>query len=106
MKDRAMMLGKVALARSTLELSPGATTGMAIGAEVAQPEPAAIAAARMGTEVLRGIDSAGASMGRGHGLGWRRRGRLGRHCLVLTQGTMGLMRQPHKGLGSFGVLAA
>ena len=50
-KERAMMLGKVALARGTLELAPGATTGMAIGAQVAQPEPAAIATARMGAEV-------------------------------------------------------
>src|SRR5215510_9637666 len=37
MKDRAMMLGKIALARGTVELSPGTATGMAVGTEVAQP---------------------------------------------------------------------
>jgi hypothetical protein len=89
-----------------VELPPGAAAGMTIDAQVAQPQPAAIATARMGTEVPGGIDSAGAAMGRGHRLGWRRRGCLGRRCLVLTQGTMGLMPQPHKGLEFFGVLAA
>jgi hypothetical protein len=52
MEDCAMMLGKVAFARSAVELAPGTATGMAIGTEVAQPEPATIATARMGAEVL------------------------------------------------------
>ena len=43
---------KIPLARGALELPPGATVGMAIGAQIAQPEPAAIATARMRTEVL------------------------------------------------------
>src|SRR5262249_60448162 len=38
--------------------------------------------------------------------GWQRRGCFGRRCLVLTQGTRGLMRRPHKGLGFFEGLAA
>src|SRR5687767_8618028 len=35
MKERAMMLGKIALARGAVELSPGTTTRMAVGTEVA-----------------------------------------------------------------------
>jgi hypothetical protein len=52
MEDRAMMLGKVAVARGAVELSPGTATGIAVGPEIPQPEPAAIATACMGTEVL------------------------------------------------------
>ena len=45
--------------------------------EVAQPESAAIATARMGTEVLCGIYRAGASMRQRHRVGSHGRGRLG-----------------------------
>jgi hypothetical protein len=38
MQDRAMMLGKIALARGTLALSLGAAVRMAIGAQIAQPQ--------------------------------------------------------------------
>jgi hypothetical protein len=65
-----MMLGKVAFARGALELSPEATTGMPIGAQVAQPEPAAIGTVWVRTEVLGGIDVAAAPP-RGHDAGWR-----------------------------------
>jgi hypothetical protein len=51
MQDRAMRLGKVALARGAVVLSPGAATGMAVGTEMAQSALAALATARMGTEV-------------------------------------------------------
>src|SRR2546428_6784546 len=51
MKDGAMMLGKIAFARGTVELSPGTTIGMPIGAQIAPSQPAAIATAGMGTEV-------------------------------------------------------
>ena len=69
MQERAMMLGKGALARSTLALSPGAAIRMSIGPEVAQPEPAALATTPMWTEVPGGIDPAGTSRGRGHRIG-------------------------------------
>lgn len=55
MQEGAMMLRKIAFARGAMELSPGTATGMAVGTEVAQPEPAAIATARMGAEMLGGI---------------------------------------------------
>jgi hypothetical protein len=99
---RTMLLLAVAL----LVLVPGT-------APLANPVQRSYVQAELGSTVATiqpgtpgGIDSAGASMGRGHRLGWRRRGCLGRRCLVLTQGTMGLMRQPHKGLEFFGGLAA
>ena len=50
--DSPFVRGTRPFARGAVELSPGTATGMAVGTEVAQPEPAAIATARMGTEVL------------------------------------------------------
>src|SRR4029450_5035878 len=55
MKDRPMMLWKVAIAGRTVQLAPRATTGMAVGAQVTEPQPAAIATASMGTEVSGGV---------------------------------------------------
>ena len=49
MKDRARGLEEVALTTAAIQLSPGATTGMPVGADSAQPEPAAIATVRIGT---------------------------------------------------------
>jgi hypothetical protein len=63
MKDRALRLGEVALTQGTLELSPPDATGMAVGAQVPQSHPAAIATAGMGTEVPRGVHSTQTSVG-------------------------------------------
>jgi len=79
-----MMLGKIAFARGAVELAPGTATGMTVGPEVAQPEPAAIATARMGTEVLGGIDCAGAAMRRRYRVGSHGRWGLGRQDVLLT----------------------
>src|SRR5262245_31455346 len=106
MKDRAMMLRKVAVAGGTLELAPGATIGMAIGPQIAPPGPAAIATARMGTKVQRGIDGTRTSVGRGHRVGWRRRRRVRMRGFLRTQGTMGLVRQARKRFGVVGALTA
>ncbi len=51
MQERAMGLEEVTLTTATIQLSPGATTGMPVGADIAQPEPAAIATVRIGTEM-------------------------------------------------------
>ena len=75
---------------------------MAVGAQIAPPEPAAIATARVGTEMLRGVHRAGTAMGRGHRLGWRRRRRLGMRGFSLTQGTRGLGGQARKHFGCSG----
>jgi hypothetical protein len=106
MQERAMMLGKVALARGAVELSPGTATGMAVGTKVAQPAPAAIAIARMGTEVLGGLDRAGASVRWWHRVGSYGRGRLGRRDVLRTQGTVWFLGQAGKRFGGVGALAA
>jgi len=49
MKDRAMGFEEVALTTAAIQLSPRATAGMTVGADIAQPEPAAIATVRIGT---------------------------------------------------------
>jgi hypothetical protein len=43
MEDRAVRLSKVAVAPEAVQLPPGTATGMAIGPQVVQPQPTAIA---------------------------------------------------------------
>src|SRR5919202_2527840 len=88
MKDRAMMLGKVAFARSAVELSPRTATGMAVGTEVAQPPPAAIATACMRTKAHRGVHRPGAAVRGGHGIGPSRRHWSRFASLLVTQRTV------------------
>ena len=76
-EERAMRLQKVALACRAVELTPGATTGMAIGPEMAKPEPAPIVTMAVRTKVPGGVDLAGPPICRGHGVGRYRRVRLG-----------------------------
>src|SRR5262252_7416030 len=99
------MLEKGALARGTLELAPRAATGMAIGAQVAQPQPAAIGTADMGTEVVRGVHGTGMAVGRRHGIGPYRRRWRSLHGLWLTPRTVGLVREAHKRCGCAGAFA-
>src|SRR5262245_66368793 len=97
-----MMLGKVAVAGGTVELTPRAPVGMAVGAEVVQSYPAAIVTARMGAEVPGGIDLTRPPVGRGHrsrSHRWRWRGMRG---LVCTQRTRGLLGQAYKRYGLLG----
>src|SRR5262249_13090925 len=105
MKECAMMLGKIAFTGSAVELAPETATRMAVGTEIAQPEPAVIATAHMGTEVLGGIDRARASMRRRHWVGAHSRGRLGRRDILRTQGAARLLGQAGKRFGVVGVLA-
>ncbi len=63
MENRAVRLVKISLARHTLKLAPGLTTGMAVGADIATPEPAAIRAIGIGTEIPIRIDGALATLG-------------------------------------------
>src|SRR5262244_3830729 len=106
MKNRPVMLWKIPQAAEALKLSPRRAIGMAVGAQVPQPQPATIPTARMGTKVPRGIHRAGTSVGRGHGVGSYERGRIGMCCFLLTPGTMGLVRQACKRCGVGGALAA
>jgi hypothetical protein len=63
MKKRAGRLQKVSLTSATVQLSPRATAGMAIGASGAQPQPAAISTAHRRAEVPRGVHDTRASVG-------------------------------------------
>jgi len=60
-KDGAEGLQKVAVTDDAQQLAPGTATGMAVGTEVTQPEPAAIATVRVRAEVGRGVDLTTAS---------------------------------------------
>jgi hypothetical protein len=51
-----------------VKLSPGAATGMAIGPQIVQPEPAAIVTSDMGAKVLRGVHRTGTAVCERHGL--------------------------------------
>jgi hypothetical protein len=78
---------------------------MPIGAQIVQPEPAAIVTIGMGTKVLRGVHGTGASVRWGYGI------RPSRRCWsffpdrLLTQRTVGLLRQACERFGFGGTLA-
>src|SRR5262249_40397478 len=105
-EERAVSLQKVALTRGTVQLSPRTTTGMVVGTQVPQPQPAAIPIALMGAEVHGGVHRAGAAMARGPQLGWRRRrrGRMGR--VMRTPGARVPLGQSCKRFGCMGSLAS
>src|SRR5215470_9042894 len=105
MQDRAVRLQKVSFTSATVQLSPQATAGMAVGAEVAQPQPAAIGTARMGAKMPRGIDGTRASVGRRHRIGSPWRQCFGIMRIVFTRGAMRTLRQPLEGLRVGGPLA-
>ena len=64
-QERAMGFEKVAPTAAAIQLSPGATVRMPVGADIASPEPAAIATGRLGTEMVGGVDVALAATCRG-----------------------------------------
>src|SRR5215475_4899931 len=106
MEDRPVVFGEIPLARGALELAPGPAIGMAIGAQIAPPEPAAIATASMGAEVLRGIYGARPAVRRGHRLGWRQRWLVGMGGFSRTQGARRSLGQAGKRFGFLGALAS
>jgi hypothetical protein len=104
-KHRAVMLQKKAVTRGAVELTPGAATGMAIGPQVVQSWPAAIRTIAVGTKVHRGVRSTGASVRWGYGLRPLRRRWSPFPDLLLTQCTVGLVRQARKRFGLGGTCA-
>src|SRR5215510_1564777 len=96
MEQGAVMLGKVPFAGRTVELTPLPPAGMAIGAQVAQPQPAAVVTVDMGAKVHRGVDRTGTAVGRGHRIGWHWRREQRMQSLLLTSRTGGLVRQADK----------
>src|SRR4249919_542755 len=105
MEERAMGLQKVALTRGTVELAPGAATGMTVGAQMPQPEPAPIVTIAVRTKVPGRIDLTGTPVGRCHGIGRHRRRRLGRRGVLFTQGAMGLVGEALERFGRVGARA-
>ena len=106
MKDRTVGFVEVSAAGDTLQLPPGTTTGMPIGAEVAASEPAIVGTIRGRTEVRLGVDSPLAAAGEANEGRWEVR-RLGACCGPLFTGfTKRFMDESRKGLGGWRALAA
>ena len=106
MKDGAVRLIEISLARDTLQLPPGLATGVPISPDVAASEPAVIGAIVMRTEVLRGVDGASAPSGEGEYRRWRP-WRLGAGIGALRTGLAErLVDQPGKRLGFCGAVAS
>ena len=82
-----------------MELAPRAATGMAVGAQVSQPQPAPIATAPLGAEVLRGLHGARPAVGRRHRLRGCWRPHVGMGGLVFTQDALRPLGQAGKRLG-------
>src|SRR2546425_1037977 len=74
-EDRALGFEKVALTTATTQLPPRTTARMAIRADIAEPEPAAIPTVGIGTEMVRGVNVAPAATCRAKGR-WRGPGGL------------------------------
>jgi hypothetical protein len=106
MKDGAVRLRKIALARDAWELVPGLATGMAVGADIAAAEPAVIRAIVIGTKMPRGIDGTPASPRQDYHRGWRARGFGTRIESLLTRLAYWFVDISGKGFGFFGALAA
>src|SRR5262245_19238336 len=88
-----MMFGKIAVARGALKLPPGAATGMAIGAQVVQPQPAAIVTLGVGTKVHGRIHGPRAAVRGGHRIGLDRRRWIGLPGILFTPRTVRRVRQ-------------
>jgi hypothetical protein len=78
---------------------------MAVGAQVAQPQPASVITAGMGAKMPGGVDDTGASGGRWHGVrsswsGWH--GMIG---VVFPRGALRFLREALAGCGLVGGLA-
>src|SRR5262245_11507615 len=105
MENSAVRLREIALARDTLQLTPSLATGMAVGANIATPEPAVIRAIVIGTELPRGVDGAPASPREDDHRRWRARGFETSIEPLLTGLTQGFVDISGEGFGVFGPLA-
>jgi hypothetical protein len=106
MKERAVVLREIPLARGALELAPGAATGMAIGPQVVQSQPTPVVTIGVRTKVPRGVHGPGATVRWGHGIGPYREQRSGLPGRLLTSGTRRLLGEARKRSGLGGALAA
>jgi hypothetical protein len=92
MQERAKGLQKIAATDDAQQLAPGTTIGMAIGAEIAPADPAAIGTIRVGADMVPGVHLALGATGGGDPWRWPSGGsdQGGRRCLR-TRDTLGLM---------------
>jgi hypothetical protein len=105
-KDSAVRLREISIARDTLQLAPGLTAGVPIRTDVAASEPAMIGAIVIRTEVLRGVDGASAPSGEGEESRWRPC-RLGAGIAALRTGLAErFVDESGKGLRLFGACAS
>src|SRR6266481_4376129 len=105
MQRRAVGFLAIATTAGAMQLAPGATVGVTIGTDIAEPDPAPIVAGGMGAEVPRRVHLARAAA-RGHDTGWRAPGRLGSVRVGLrTGGTGRRAGEARKGLRVAGALA-
>src|SRR5215216_7970715 len=99
MKQCAVGFLEITTAASAMQLSPGASAGMPVGADIALPYPASVGTVRMRAEVPRGVHLVPAATCRGDRRRWGRRelnhGRLGG---LLTGSTGRLVSEASKGL--------
>ena len=70
MQERAEGLEKIAATGDAQQLSPGTTTGMAIGPEIAPADPAPVGTVWVGAEMRGGIHLAAASSRHDDARGW------------------------------------
>jgi hypothetical protein len=99
-EDGAMRFQKIPLARRTVELTPGAAAGMAIGAQIAQTEPASVVTTGMRTKMQRGIDLTGPRRVVAIGSGGTGGGAWGWAASRSHRAQWGLCVRPANGLGS------
>src|SRR5437867_963060 len=105
MQRRAVGFLEIATTAGAMQLAPGATVGVTIGTDIAEPDPAPIVAGGMGAEVPRRVHLARAAA-RGHDTGWRAPGRLGSVLVgLLTGGTGGRGGEAREWLRVAGALA-
>jgi hypothetical protein len=106
MKEGAMCLREIPVARDTLQLAPGLAAGMTVGADIAASKPAVIGTIRIGTKVSLGVDGAPAASGEDDYRGWRAR-RFGAGMgLLLTGLAQRFVDEARKGCGFCGTFAS
>src|SRR5215813_6941440 len=105
MKDGAKGLEKKAATDDTQQLPPGATIGMAIGAEIAPADPAPIRTVGIGAEMVRGVDLTVASSRHDEARGWGCRGVWVGGARIGTGVAVRLGGEAHKGFQLAAALA-
>jgi hypothetical protein len=106
MKQRAVRLRKIAVARHTRQLPPGLATRVPIGADSAAAEPAVIGTILSRTELPRGVDRASAPPSEEHHWRGRARGLGTRIASVLTRVAERFVEISRERFGLFGACAS